>query len=257
MLPATAARVTAEFYDTDCETLAKELIGKVMVHVVNQKRVSGVIVEVEAYLGDDDKASHTYLGKQSQKNKSMYLPAGHVYIYKSFRGQNDCFNITSAKKEGVGAGVLIRALEPVLENFDLMKQHRLGMNPSLKAENISKYNVCAGPARLCHALKLSREEHDGIDMKQSEEIFLEELTISDRACTSQRLDSSEMNIAEITVDSSKKQSTRYKIASCPRINIDYAEEWKDKPLRFCWIERNAYLSCQVPIGFKNNWFHYP
>lgn len=185
----------------------------------------------------------------------MYLPAGHVYIYKSFRGQNDCFNITSAKKEGIGAGVLIRALEPDLESFDLMKQNRLDMNPSLKADNISKYNVSAGPARLCHALKLSREEHDGIDMKHSEEIFLEELISSTSHVDNHHLHGHSEDGNAIATK--QQYCGSYKISACPRINIDYAEEWKDKPLRFCWLDRKAYLSCQVPTAFKNNWFYYP
>ena len=180
-----------------------------------------------------DKASHTYEGKQTEKNRNMYLPYGHSYIYKSFKGHNDCFNITSNES---GAAVLIRAIEPI-EGFEEMKQNRITMNQLLSPKsqinpnNIIIHNVCSGPARISHALNLTREEFDGVDLKSSETVFLEDF---------------EPELIPYTrTDVKSFKFGNFTLAACPRINIDYADDWSEKPLRFCLLERRGFLSYQV------------
>lgn len=76
-----------------CIEVSKDLLGKLLVRVLDdgETRMSGLIIEVET--GREDKAAHSYLNKVTTKNKSMFLDGGHIYIYKSFRGKTECFNI--------------------------------------------------------------------------------------------------------------------------------------------------------------------
>ncbi|KAL9654195.1 hypothetical protein ABK040_000777 [Willaertia magna] len=193
----------------------------------------------------------------------MYLPAGYSYIYKSFRGGNNCFNINSDKKEGIGAGVLIRSLEP-LEGFEEMKRNRLKNNLQLKLENLTVNNVCAGPARLCQAFNLTREEWDGIDMCSSmccnennynnndSYLFLEEFNLE---YYKQVLnENNEIKVLNLKKEERLKEEKR--IIACPRVNIDYSEEWKDKLLRFCLLDKYEYVSYPVSKEYKTKIISY-
>jgi DNA-3-methyladenine glycosylase len=103
----------------DTVALARFLVDKILVHDLRGQRTSGHIVEVEAYpVGDP--AGHTFGGKM-QRNASLYLARGHAYVYFVY-GMYYCLNISS-EKPGIGACVLLRALEP-LEGIELMKKRR-------------------------------------------------------------------------------------------------------------------------------------
>lgn len=87
-------RLGSSFFDQDCVKLAKDLLGKVLVRELNGERISGKIVETEAYLGTEDSACHSYQGHKSAKNKAMWMAPGSVYVYLIY-GMYHCMNISS------------------------------------------------------------------------------------------------------------------------------------------------------------------
>jgi DNA-3-methyladenine glycosylase len=109
--------------------------------------VGGRIVEVEAY-DHEDPAAHGFGNRRTQRNASMFLTGGHVYVYRSY-GIHWCLNIVCGEEDVAGA-VLVRALEP-LAGLDEMRLRRGLDDPRL---------LCSGPGRLCQALAVTRE-HDG------------------------------------------------------------------------------------------------
>ena len=101
-----------DFYGRDTLTVARGLLGKYLIRVIDGKYVGGKIVETEGYLGVNDKAAHAYGGKVTERVKPMYERAGTSYVY-SIYGMYYCLN-TITEKEGVPQGVLIRAIEPLI-----------------------------------------------------------------------------------------------------------------------------------------------
>lgn len=187
-------RLKQKFFNRKTEIVAQELLGKVLVRkfTSGQKKISGIIVETEAYIGPQDLASHASRGK-TERNKIMFEDAGLWYVYMIY-GFYHCLNIITEKRHHPSA-ILIRALEP-LENTDEMIKNR-------KMEKIS--NLTSGPGKLCQALKIDRKfNYTNLNLKDSL------LYIEDRG---------------IKIPKSK-------IIKTARVGVYYAKEWKDKPLRF-------------------------
>jgi len=154
------SRLRRDFYRRSTLTVARELLGKRLVRVVDGRRLSGLIVEVEAYIGEDDAACHAARGR-TPRNEVMYGPPGHAYVYFIY-GMYHCLNVVT-EEEGFPAAVLIRALEP-LEGLDIMRRHRPG-KPDRELAN--------GPAKLCQAMAID-ENFNGLDLCTSEALFIEE-----------------------------------------------------------------------------------
>jgi len=183
-----------DFY-TRADTLrvARELLGKrLVVPAPAGERVSGRIVEVEAYLGVEDRAAHSYGGRRTRRTETMFGTGGRVYVFFVY-GMHHQFNVVTGP-EGVPHVVLVRAVEPE-EGIELMKERR----PVSTARELTN-----GPGKLCRALGIDLT-FDGEDLTTGRRLWLEE--------TGVRFKSEE-------------------IASGPRVGIDYAAEDALKPWRF-------------------------
>jgi DNA-3-methyladenine glycosylase len=136
-------RLNREFFARETLIVAQALLGQRVVRELDGRRLSGRIVEVEAYIGEDDQACHARPGP-TKRNAPMYGPPGHAYVYLIY-GMHHCLNIVTEQK-GFPAAVLIRALEP-LEGIEEMRIRR-GGRPDLP--------LTSGPARLCQAMSIDR-----------------------------------------------------------------------------------------------------
>ncbi len=141
------APVERPFFGGDPIEVAPRVLNLLLV----ADRVVGRIVEVEAYAGERDAASHAYRGK-TPRNATMFGPPGHLYVYFTY-GMHYCSNIV-CREEGVAGAVLLRALAPV-SGLELMRSRR----PGARRDR----DLCAGPARLCQALGIDRKM-DGADL---------------------------------------------------------------------------------------------
>ncbi len=140
--------------------VAKDLLGAKLVRVEGKVRMSGIIVETEAYRGSKDPASHAFRGR-TKRNEVMFGPAGHAYVYFSM-GAHHCLNVTT-EGEGTPAAVLFRAIQPE-EGIDAMKRNK--GSTELK-------RLAAGPGNLTRAFGIGRD-FNGEDLVSSEVLFLEE-----------------------------------------------------------------------------------
>jgi DNA-3-methyladenine glycosylase len=199
-------KLKKQFYMQDTLCAAKELLGKYLVHNTSNGRIVGKIVEVEAYIGPNDKGSHSYGGKRTARNETMYAVGGTAYVYIIY-GMYYCMNVVTSKIDKPEA-VLIRAVEPV-EGCDIMAQNRFekSFNELTKKQ---VYNLTSGPGKLCIAMGINKEEN------------------GENLCG---------NKLFITQSSSEK----FEIVEAKRIGIDYAEEAKDYLWRF-YIKDNKYIS---------------
>ncbi len=140
-------KLRRSFYNRPTLEVAPDLLGKVLVYHSDKGMLSARIVEVEAYIGQDDPACHAARGL-TNRNKPMFGPPGFTYIYFVY-GMYHCLNVVT-ESEGSPAAVLIRAAEPV-DGLDVM------LSNSFKKSN---KNLLSGPGRLCRAFGLSREQND-------------------------------------------------------------------------------------------------
>lgn len=141
--------IDISYFERDTKSVARSLIGKKLVHHVGKMRLSGVIVETEAYLGTRDPACHSFGGKKTARNAVMFESAGTIYVYLIY-GMYHCLNFVTCK-EGIPEAVLIRAIEP-LEGIDEMMRRR-------DVKDLRK--LASGPGKLCQALGITRE-HNGL-----------------------------------------------------------------------------------------------
>ena len=194
------------FYsEKDGIALAKALLGQVIVREEEGLIAKYKIVETEAYMGPEDKGAHTYGGKKTERTAPLFEIGGTIYVYLIY-GMYHCLNI-SANQEGAPHCVLIRAVQPVNEDaYTLARKYR--PIKSKKEEDLTN-----GPGKLCKALHIDRS-FCGQTVTQRGPMYIEE------------------------------GETPETIVEATRINIDYAEEYKDALWRF-YIQDNTYVSVKV------------
>jgi DNA-3-methyladenine glycosylase len=146
-----------EFFDRDAVTVARELLGKLLVRRDERKLLAGRIVEDEAYLGVDDPAAHSYSGR-TPRNSVLFGPPGQAYVYFIY-GNHYCLNV-SCMPEGHGEGVLVRAMQPVL-GLEAMARAR-GME--LPSQVGQMRLISSGPGRMAEALDITRELDNDKDL---------------------------------------------------------------------------------------------
>ncbi len=195
-------KIPCSYYQSDdVVALAKNLLGKFLFTNINHQLCGGIITETEAYAGIEDRASHAYGNRQTNRTKVMYENGGRSYVYFSY-GMHHLFNIVSSRK-GNPHAILIRAIFPT-HGIDLLAIRR-------KKKPADK-NLCNGPAKLCQAL--------GITLKQNN-ILLDGDTVwlEDRGLIIQQHD----------------------IVSSPRIGVNYAQEDALLPYRFFIKNQQQFL----------------
>ena len=193
------------FYLRDALTAAPDLLGKLLVHESREGRTSGLIVEVEAYVGPGDKGAHSYGGRPTERTRVQYGPGGYAYVYLIY-GMYACFNIVLCTP-GRPESALVRALEP-REGEALMAKRRKGAPRS---------QLCSGPGKLCQAMGITLADR-GADLC-GERLYLEE--------------GDPVSPEEILLS--------------PRVNIDYAQEYRDCLWRY-YLRGNPFVS-KVPGRF--------
>ncbi|MBA4313203.1 MAG: DNA-3-methyladenine glycosylase [Chlorobiaceae bacterium] len=162
-------KLPRSFYLRPTLTVAKELLGKYLIRKIGDRTLVGKIVEVEAYLGKNDPASHAYRGI-TKRNEVMFKKGGHLYVYFTY-GMHFCANIVTGD-EGKGSAVLLRAIEPIEGMEAIMKNRGIEwIDGVMDRWSYGKLlNLTNGPAKLCEAFNIKREQN-GTDLRQ-DDIFI-------------------------------------------------------------------------------------
>jgi DNA-3-methyladenine glycosylase len=190
------------FYQQCATDVAPNLLGAVLVRDFEGQRVSGMIVETEAYTGQADAASHAYRGR-TKRNQPMWEAPGHAYVYLNY-GVHWMLNVV-CEPVGQPAAVLIRAIEPV-EGLDIIRHNRVGRR---------RQQWASGPGRLTLALQID-QHHNQLDLtKKTSGLWIEQ---------------------GHTIPSDQiKQGPRIGLGK--RVST----EWINKPWRW-WIDGNPHVS---------------
>lgn len=190
------------FYLRPTLRVARALLGAVLVREAPEGRSTGRIVEVEAYLGLRDRAAHTYGGRRTTRNESMWGEGGRVYVYFTY-GMHHCVNVVT-REAGRPEAVLLRALAPI-EGVDLMRARR-GLGTEVPSSRVAR-----GPGNLCRAMAIDRAL-DGVDLRGS----------------------------VLRIERGAPPAAR-EIACGPRIGVAYAGVDAERPWRF-WIRGEPAVS---------------
>jgi DNA-3-methyladenine glycosylase len=195
-------KLSRDFYTrNDTLLIARQLLGcRLVVPDKDGARVSGMIVETEAYMGPEDRAAHSYNHRRTARTETMYGVGGTAYVFFIY-GMYFQFNVVTGRAD-VPHAVLLRAVEP-LEGIEQMRERR----PVKRDRDLTN-----GPGKLCMALGLDRS-----------------------------FDAEDLLGERVWIEAADSQLAPRQIMSGPRIGIDYAEDYKEKPWRF-WVKDNVYVS---------------
>ncbi len=214
-----------EFFRQNVFSLAESLLGKKLVREIDGQKLIARIVEVEAYAGPEDKGCHAYQNKRTERTEVMFWPGGYTYVYLIY-GLHNLLNIVASEADKPEA-VLIRACEPVEGVLTMAENRGITLSPDIKAKvqkggaererlnsQIKKLTrLTNGPGKLTEALAIDCS-WNGYDLTDGKELYL--------------------------LPGGLKPEEE--ICQGKRINIDYAEEYKEKPWRY-YIKSNAFVSC--------------
>jgi len=186
-------KLSRQFYNQKTLKVAKELLGKFLIHKIGRQKLVGMICETEAYCGLNDLASHASRGR-TPRTEIMFDEPGHAYVYLIY-GMYYCFNIVTERKD-YPAAVLIRAMKPLVNSRGI---------PFGSVQGLQKASATPldGPGKVCQYMRIDKKLN-GIDLTGSK------LWVEDRA----------VKIKKFAVHCSK------------RIGVDYAGKYKNKPWRF-------------------------
>ncbi|MEW8993678.1 DNA-3-methyladenine glycosylase [Clostridium sp.] len=198
--------LSPNFFQRDARKVAEDLLGKILVRNYMGFKLTGRIVETEAYVGKIDKASHAYNYKKTPRTEPLFKSAGIAYVYKIY-GMYNCMNIVTGT-EGDPQGVLIRAIEPI-DGIEIMSENRF-KKPFADLKSHEIFNLTSGPGKLCIAFNIDKSLN-------AHSIFSDELSLY------------EDDFEDFNIVYSK------------RIGIDYAEEAKDFLWRY-YIDGNKHVS---------------
>jgi DNA-3-methyladenine glycosylase len=203
------APLPVDFYSRDPRAVSRDLLGKVLVRRQQRKLLTARIVEVEAYLGQDDPAAHSASGRTA-RNAVLFGPPGLSYVYFIY-GNHYCFNV-SCLPDGEAGGVLFRALEPLAGIQQMAEARGVSLSASLGHKHATRdlRKLTSGPGRLAQAFGITRERDNGKNLTRAGS----DLSIVDDGFRPRRV--------EVT----------------PRIGITKAAE---RPLRYL-IAGNAFVS---------------
>lgn len=186
------------FFGRPALRLAPALLGRWILRQTADGTAAGIIVEVEAYGGPEDRASHARAGR-TRRTQPMFGPEGHAYVYLIY-GLHRCLNIVS-DEDGRAGAVLIRALAPIT-GIDLMRTRRGRTQDPVE-------RLAAGPARVCQALAIDRDM-DGQDLTLGESLWLTDPSRRDR-----------------------RDLLQAGVVSGPRIGVAHSgTPWSQRPWRF-------------------------
>ncbi len=197
--PLSGARLAAlaplerGFYQRPTRAVARDLLGKLLVRELPEGRVAVRLTEVEAYLGVADPAAHTYRGRRTARNETMWGDGGHLYVYFTY-GMHHCCNVVT-RRPGVPEAVLLRGGVPVA-GAEIVRARRGGRGGR---------DLLSGPARLCQGLGIDRAL-DGADLTRGDGIWLARDDFALR---------------------------RSGVLRLPRVGVAYAGEAAAWPLRLC------------------------
>lgn len=195
----TPGRLMEADYAMGSEELAPRLLGCTLVRITKSgARLAGRIVETEAYIGVKDKAAHSFGGRRTDRNESMYGPPGACYVYFTY-GMHHCVNVVCGAV-GEPVAVLLRAVEPI-EGLDIMLRNRASER---RQSPIRVSDLCSGPGKLCQAFEIDRALN-GANLCRDERIYIEPR---------------------------REPVSNAEVVRSPRIGVAYAGEWASRPLRF-------------------------
>jgi len=152
--------LSREFYDRDPRRVSRELLGKVLVRRERGRLLAARIVEVEAYLGEDDPAAHSFTGR-TLRNAVLFGPPGYAYVYFIY-GNHYCLNV-SCLPDGMAGGILFRAVEPLVGIEQMASSRNVSID---SARDLRK--LTSGPGRLAEAFGITRERDNGKDLTNAQ-----------------------------------------------------------------------------------------